>query len=611
MQQFQDSLADFTRDKRVLVLSLMAVIIGAISSLVAYALVWLIGLITNLAFYQHVSAAFVSPANNHLGAWVILIPMAGGLIIGFMARYGSEQIRGHGIPEALEAILIGRSRIGLKVALLKPLSSALSIGTGGPFGAEGPIIMTGGAFGSLFAQAFNLSSAERKTLLVAGAAGGMAAIFATPVAGVLIAVELLLFEWKPRSFIPVAFSAITASILRVPLLGKGPIFPVPPHPEMAWQELLFALGVGLIAGLGSSLLTVLVYGFEDLFRKLPIHWMWWPVIGGFFVGLGGLISPQSLGVGYDTIRALLRGSVIGTVLITLLVVKMLIWSIALGSGTSGGVLAPLLIIGGAFGAIEAHWIPVGDVGLWAMISMGAMMGGTMRSPFTSIIFVLELTHDLNVLPGMLVACVAADAVTVLLMRRSILTEKVARRGHHLTREYSVDPLELMRVGEVMDDHPTSIPAAMTVGELSNQFASGNPIFTHQAFPIVDEQGSLQGIITHGDVLRWLSEGGNPAAPVKEAGTTRLVVTTPGELLSQAVYKMVDNQIGRLLVVSRENPQRLVGYVGRPNIIAARIRQLEEERLRERGWAIRFPVRFQTNGKARASEAPDSTQHQAQ
>ena len=406
------SFADFTTDVRVLYLSAMALAIGVISAFVAWALVWLIGAVTNLAYYQRLSAAFVSPANNQLGYLAVLVPMAGGLIIGIMARYGSEKIRGHGIPEALEAILISSSRMQPKVAVLKPLSSALSIGTGGPFGAEGPIIMTGGAFGSLFAQLFHLSSMERRTLLVAGAAAGMLAIFASPVAAVLLAVELLLFEWKPRSFIPVAVSSAVAAALRVPLLGMGPIFPVTAHAPLAAEGLLFALVIGIVAGLGSALLTISVYGFEDLFAKLPIHWMWWPVIGGLFVGIGGLIDPRVLGVGYDTIHALLRGDIAGPALISLLLIKALVWSIALGSGTSGGVLAPLLIMGGALGAFEAQWIPVGDVSLWAMVSMAAMMGGTMRSPLTAMVFTLELTHDLNILPALLIGTVAAEAVTV-------------------------------------------------------------------------------------------------------------------------------------------------------------------------------------------------------
>jgi chloride channel protein, CIC family len=583
----QDNLADFNRDKRILLLTLMAIAIGVIGAFIAYLLVWLIGFITNLAFYQRVSADFTSPANNHLGLLVIIVPMIGGLIIGLMARYGSEQIRGHGIPEALEAILIGRSRIGLKVALLKPLSSALSIGTGGPFGAEGPIIMTGGAFGSLFAQAFNLSSAERKTLLVAGATAGMAAIFATPLAAVLLAVELLLFEWKPRSFIPVAFAAITASLIRIPLLGPGPIFPIPPHAPLGFPEMLYALGVGVVAGLGSSLLTILVYAFEDLFRKLPIHWMYWPIIGGLFIGLGGLINPHTLGVGYDTIRALLGGNVVGVALITLLIVKALSWSIALGSGTSGGVLAPLMIIGGAFGALEAHYIPAGDAGLWVLISMAAMMGGTMRSPFTAIVFTLELTHDLNVLPGLLIACVAADAVTILLMRRSILTEKIARRGLHLTREYSVDPLELIRVSEVMDKHPDMIPPSMTLSEFADEFIFGKKVLKHQAFLVVNPPARLVGIITKNDVMNHLiSEDTVADTPIGAVCVRDPVVTYADELLSQAINKMLERQVGRLPVVSREDPGKLIGYLGRIQMVEARQRVLHEEQVRERGWAMR-------------------------
>ena len=292
IERVEDRLADFTRDKRVLTLSWMAVIVGALSAVIAYILVWLIAVITNIAFYQQFSSVFQSPDHHRLGYFVILVPVIGGLVIGLMARYGSEKIRGHGIPEALEAILFGRSRMEPKIAVLKPLSSAISIGTGGPFGAEGPIIMTGGAVGSIFAQFFHLSSAERKTLLVAGAAGGMAAIFASPVAAALLAIELLLFEWRPRSFIPVAIAAATAAALRVPLLGAGPIFPVHPHASLGGEGLIFAFIVGTIAGLGSGLLTTMVYGFEDLFNKLPFHWMWWPAIGGLCVGIGGLIEPQ-------------------------------------------------------------------------------------------------------------------------------------------------------------------------------------------------------------------------------------------------------------------------------------------------------------------------------
>jgi H+/Cl- antiporter ClcA len=427
-----NKLGDFTSTPRMITISGMAVCIGLVSAFVALGLLKLIGLFTNLFFFGRWSAALVSPAGNRLGGWEILVPVTGALIIGVMARYGSERIRGHGIPEAIEAILIGGSRIEPKVALLKPLSSALSIGTGGPFGAEGPIIMTGGAFGSMIAQLFKLTANERKTLLVAGAAGGMAATFAAPVASVLLAVELLLFEWKPRSMVPVALASVTAAAARRYIIGLGPLFPVPAHPVFIGPSgLLSCVLVGLAAGGLSALLTLAVYAAEDVFRLLPIHWMWWPAIGGLAIGVGGLIFPQALGVGYETIGALLQGDVPLKMIVGILLVKSAIWAISLGSGTSGGVLAPLLMMGGALGGIEAMFLPHEGAGFWPLVSMGAILGGTMRSPFTGVIFALELTHDVNMLLPLLLAVTIAHAFTVLTLRRSILTEKVARRGYHL------------------------------------------------------------------------------------------------------------------------------------------------------------------------------------
>jgi H+/Cl- antiporter ClcA/CBS domain-containing protein len=578
-----DELADFSTNRRVLLLSAMAVGIGAMGSLVAYALIWLIAAITNLAFYHRFSAAPAVPQGHHLGLWVVLVPVAGALIIGLMARFGSEKIRGHGIPEALEAILLGRSRIQLKVALLKPLSAAISIGTGGPFGAEGPIIMTGGAFGSIFAQQFHMSAAERKTLLVAGAAAGMSAVFATPVAAVLLAVEFLLFEWKPRSFIPVAVAAIVASVLRVPLLGAGPIFAVVAHAPPSGTELAIAAGLGVVAGFASGLLTMLVYACEDVFQKLPLHWMWWPAIGAVFIGVGGVLEPRVLGVGYNTIHSLLRGELVGAAVIGLLVAKALVWSIALGSGTSGGVLAPLLIMGGALGAFAGSWIPVGDPGLWALIGMAAMMGGTMRSPLTSMVFAVELTRDFNLFPALLVGSVAALGVTVLLMRRSILTEKLARRGHHITREYSIDPFELARVRDVMDQDVPSVPATMKLSELSDLIALGDSdISRRQGTLIVDENDQLVGIITRGDIVRALRQKQNSEMTVAEAGSGDLVVAFPDEPLYAALTKMLERDVGRLPVVERKNPGCVVGYLGRAAILSARMKFHEEENIRQRG-----------------------------
>ncbi len=581
--KIEDTLADFTQDRRTIILSLMAVVIGAVSAVVAEVLVWLIAVITNLSFYQHFSSVFQSPLHHHLGYLVILVPAIGGLVVGFMARYGSDKIRGHGIPEALESILFGRSKMQPRVAVLKPLSSAIAIGTGGPFGAEGPIIVTGGAFGSLFAQFFHLSSAERKTLLVAGAAGGMAAIFATPVAAVLLAVELLLFEWKPRSLIPVAVSSAVASTLRVFFLGSGPIFPVTLHAALGGQGLLLAFLVGTIAGLLSGLLTVAVYGVEDLFEKLPVHWMWWPALAGLVVGVGGLIEPRALGVGYDTIHQLLRGEIVGAVLVSILVAKLIVWSVALGSGTSGGILAPLLMMGGALGAILAPYLPTGDAGLWATIGMTSVMAGAMGSPLTGMVFALELTHDINLLPALLVGSMAAHAVTVFLTRRSILTKKVTRRGYHISREYTIDPLTILRVGEIMDNNPPVVPATMKVSELFQRVAQRDRnLNRRQATLIVDAEGRLAGIITRKDLLRAMEQNINPEPTVLEAGTRDLIVTYPDELLLDPVSKMAQHDIGRLPVVSREDNAKILGYIGRWSVMAARQKRIEEEVVRERG-----------------------------
>lgn len=578
-------LSDFRTNARVLLLAALAVAIGVLSAFVAKGLLWLIAVITNAIFFQRYSAELPSLAHSTLGAWVIVAPAVGALIVGLMARFGSEKIRGHGIPEALEAILLGRSLIKLKVAILKPISSAISIGTGGPFGAEGPIIMTGGAVGSLFAQFFRLTAAERKTLLVSGAAGGMAAVFATPVAAVLLAVELLLFEWKPRSFIPVAVAAIVASAMRVPLLGDGPIFPIPPHDTLGPSALLIATFIGVLGGFASGLLTQIVYFFEDLFEKLPIHWMWWPALGGLFVGLAGYFDPRVLGVGYEYIHELLQGNIIALSAGGLLLAKGIVWAVALGSGTSGGVLAPLLIIGGALGALAGHWFPSVDQGFWAMMGMAAMMGGTMRSPLTGAFFLVELTRDFNALPELFCASAGALAVTVLLLKRSILTEKLARRGQHIAREYSVDVFELMRVGDVMDIDPPLVRDNISLTAFSAQIAKGDPaVSRRQASIVLDAESKLAGIITRGDVIRAQALPGAGEFSVADAATRNVRIAYVDETLHDVIGRLLQQDIGRFPVVTREDPRTVVGYLGRAGILAARQRYYHEEEIRERGFS---------------------------
>jgi H+/Cl- antiporter ClcA len=496
------ALGDFTVTPRVLLLAVLAIAIGVVSAFVALGLLRLIGLFTNLFYFQRWSTAMVSPAGNSLGAWAVLVPVIGAILIGLMARYGSERIRGHGIPEALESILIHGSRVQPRLAVLKPISSAISIGSGGPFGAEGPIIMTGGAFGSMIAQLFHLTSAERKTLLVAGAAAGMSATFAAPLSALLLAVELLLFEWKPRSLIPVAVASATAAMARRYLLGMGPLFPVPAH--SAWIGPA-ALGgcvlAGLLGGLLSALLTSAVYLSEDAFQRLPIHWMWWPALGGLAIGIGGLIFPQALGVGYETIGALIQGDVPRSTIAGILIIKSIIWAVALGSGTSGGVLAPLLMIGGALGGMEGAFLPHQGPGFWPLISMGAVLGGTMRSPFTGIGFAMELTHDFNILLPLLVATVVAYTVSVLVLKRSILTEKVSRRGYHLSREYSVDPLEILFTREVMRTHVAAFASSASIEDAAIHLRPGRLRRGQYLYPVLDHEGRLDGVITRKDLRR--------------------------------------------------------------------------------------------------------------
>ncbi len=600
-----EELGDFTTTLRVIPISALAIVIGAVCAVLALVLLKLIGLFTNLFYFGRWNTAMVSPAGNHLGWFAVFVPVIGALLIGAMARYGSERIRGHGIPEAIEAILINGSRVEPKVAFLKPLSSAISIGSGGPFGAEGPIIMTGGAFGSMIAQLFHLTSAERKTLLVAGAAGGMSATFASPVAAVLLAVELLLFEWKPRSLIPVALASAVAAVLRRYILGIGPLFPVPEHPLFIGPKALLGCAlVGLLAGVLSALLTLSVYAAEDAFQRLPIHWMWWPAIGGLAIGLGGLIFPQALGVGYDTIGNLLQGHVTTAVILGVLLVKWFIWAVSLGSGTSGGVLAPLLMMGGALGGLETMFLPNEGAGFWPLISMGAILGGTMRSPFTSIIFAFELTHDANVFLPLLVGSVIAHAFTVLTLRRSILTEKVARRGFHLTREYSVDPLELLYVREVMRAKIVALPAENQIQDVVHSLNTKHRQ-SQRLLPVVNAEGKFLGVITRGELRERLEAEGDALLTkrLEQIVKPQAVEAHPNETLRIAVYRMAEKGVTRMPVVE-EDTRQLLGLISLDDLLKARTRHLEEERRREQ--VFKFGNYFSRGNRGEGAPAAEAS-----
>ncbi|HZD93775.1 MAG TPA: chloride channel protein [Candidatus Sulfotelmatobacter sp.] len=586
-------LGDFTTTWRVLPISAIAMVIGVVSAYVAVGLMWLIGLCTNLFFYGRLRTSLDSPAGHHLGYAVVLVPMIGGLLVGIIARFGSDRIRGHGIPEAIEAILLRGAKVEPKVAVLKPVSSAIAIGSGGPFGAEGPIIMTGGAFGSLIAQFFHLTSAERKTLLVAGAAAGMSATFAAPFAAVLLAIELLLFEWKPRSFIPVVLASVTAEAARIHLLGPGPIFPVPMHPAaLSPAILLGCLLTGVLAGAMSAALTGLVYAVEDAFAHLKmIHWMWWPALGSVAVGIGGLIYPRALGVGYDVIGQLLQGNATTQLILGVLLVKSLMWGISLGSGTSGGVLAPLLMMGGALGAMEALFLPHQGPGFWPLIAMGAILGGTMRSPLTGVIFSFELTSDYHSILPLLIACMTAHAFTVLTLKRSILTEKIARRGHHLSREYVVDPLEALAVEDVMRTEVTALRADTTIAELTRSLNSNGGSRGQRLYPVIRENRELVGVVTRSDLKKLIASVNGAHrldTRLSDLMAGEVVVACPNEPLRFVVNRMAATSLTRFPVVKSNSERILVGMISLQDLLKARELTVAEEHKRERVIRLRLP-----------------------
>jgi chloride channel protein, CIC family len=588
-----ETLRDFTTTWRVLPISGLALVIGVVSAYVAVALLKLINFFTNVFFFHRLSATPSSPGDAHLGLWVICVPVVGGLIVGLIARFGSDKIRGHGIPEAIEAILLRGAKVEPRLAVLKPVSTAISIGSGGPFGAEGPIIMTGGACGSLIAQFFHLTSAERKTLLVAGAAAGMSATFAAPFASIMLAIELLLFEWKPRSFIPVALASITAAAARVHLLGAGPIFPVPTHDVVWAPAILFGcLLAGLLSGCLSALLTQLVYAFEDAFLHLKrIHWMWWPAIGGLGIGIGGFFYPRALGVGYDVIQQLLQGNATIKLILGVLLVKCLIWSFSLGSGTSGGVLAPLLMMGGALGAVDALFLPHQGPGFWPLISMGAMLAGTMRSPLTGVIFAFELTGDYHSILPLLIACVTAHSFTVLTMARSILTEKISRRGHHLSREYVVDPLEALAVEDVMRTNVTAFPAETTLGEMESVLAHNDNPRGQRVYPVIDATQHVLGVLTRHDIQKTvdkLRDGKAGNVRLSDMLAKPAVVAYPDEPLRMVVNRMAATGLTRFPVVRQNGGQELLGLIGLQDLLKARELSVVEEHHRERVLRLRIP-----------------------
>jgi H+/Cl- antiporter ClcA len=582
--------------RRLLEMCGLACGIGVLGAGAAFALQAAIVLATNLFFFGRLSLTATAPVDHHLGLLVVLIPPLGGLLVGFLARYGSPAIRGHGIPEAMETVLVSRSRIAPRLAVLKPLATALSIGSGGPFGAEGPIIQSGGALGSLLGQVLRVTAVERKTLLAAGAAAGMAATFGAPVAAVFLAVELLLFEFRARSLLPVALASAVAAGLRWAVRGSDPLFPAVGNHAPHWIDLPLFAALGLCAGLMAVFLTRAVSLIEDAFDRLALHWMWWPALGGLAVGLVGLVFPQALGIGAEYVGQMVAGRAALGFLLAMLVCKTLAWTVALGSGTSGGVLGPLLLMGSALGGtlacLAGAILPVGpEPGLWALVCMAAVFAGATRTPLTAVVFGLELTHDTAALLPLLIACTLSDLVSLSLLKHSLMTEKIARRGVPIDHDYERDVLAAQTVGQVMTIQVEVVPQSLALVDLLARFQGGSRA-KHQGYPVVDAAGRLVGMVTRSDlpesarreVLDWLIVD-------DLMGRRGLVVTWPEEPLRDAADRMLAAGVGRLPVVAPEAPDRLVGLLSRSDVLKALARRVEDEHRRERllGSAVDRPA----------------------
>lgn len=565
-------------DGRVLWTSAWAVLVGIGAAIIAHFLAGLIGLVTNLAFYGRVSTAFVDPAGNHLGFWVIIVPPVGGLIVGIMARWGSTAIRGHGIPEAMEQVLRNESRIPPRITWLKPVSSALAIGTGGPFGAEGPIIATGGALGSLLGQLTYVSADERKTLLAAGAAAGMAAVFAAPVSAVLLAIELLLFERRARSLVPVALATVTATIVRYSIDDSHAIFAMTAIAEPGLAALVAYVLLGTLLGAIGAAITKLTYGIERAFEKLPIHFMWWPALGGLVVGVIGYIMPQTLGVGYDNIASILNGELALGMLMNLCLLKLLSWSIALGSGTSGGTLAPLFTIGGGIGCIagllSSYWLPWLNVDprVAALVGMAALFAGASRAFLTSVVFAFETTQQPHGLLPLLGGCAAAYLVSGLLMRNTIMTEKIVRRGLRVPSDYIADYLDRLAAGDVCSRNVVSLMHDQSLPEVRKWLETDGKDTRHQGFPVLGTDGRISGVVTRRDLLDARPSG---ATVVGDLVRRSPLVVMESHSAREAADHMVEEDVGRLIVIADDDPWRMVGIITRGDLLAAHKQRLRE------------------------------------
>ncbi|MBB6112566.1 H+/Cl-antiporter ClcA [Mucilaginibacter lappiensis] len=559
----------FIQKKRLLFISCLSITVAIAISLIAKVLIYLINLVTNISFYGSFSLGFHSPAGNHLGSWVIIIPAIGGVLVGIMAFYGSKAIRGHGIPEAMEQILVNESNINPAITFLKPISSAIAIGTGGPFGAEGPIIATGGALGSTLGQLFRITANERKIILAAGATAGMSAIFGTPIAAVFLAIELLLFEFSPKAILPVALACITGAAGHHLLFEAGPVFPMPDLPSPSNLALGIYSFMGIIIGFLSLGITKIVYIIEDNFEKLPIHWIWWPAIGGLAVGVIGFFAPHTLGVGYDNITGLLSGKWPLIIICNLLFLKFLSWAIALGSGTSGGTLAPLLTMGGAAGALIGTLILLVfpnsgiSIPMAALIGMSAMFAGASRAYLTSITFALEATMQSHALLPLLGACTAAYMVSFFLMENTIMTEKIARRGIFTPDSFEPDLLQKMVVSQVINDEATVINLNNSIADV-RAWASTNNIHDNYLI-VVNNDGEFNGTLKLTDIY---NSSLDPALPLEDMLKKEVWASVKSNDTLRYAMEMMSKTDVEVLPVLSSGEEQVMGILSYRDIISA-------------------------------------------
>jgi H+/Cl- antiporter ClcA len=554
--------------KRLFTISALSILIAICISFIAKLLVYLIDLITNISFHGNFSIEHSSPTDNTYGLFVIAVPTIGGLVVGLMAFYGSKAIRGHGIPEAMEQILTNQSKIKPAIIYLKPLSAAISIGTGGPFGAEGPIIATGGALGSTLGQLLRITHNERKILLAAGATAGMAAIFGSPIAGIFLAIELLLFEFSPRSFIPVALACITGAAGHHLLFGAGVVFPLNSAIEPASNSALgFYSIMGIVIGLLSVLVAKIVYLIEDGFEQLPIHWAWWPAIGGLAVGVVGYFAPRTLGVGYNNIIDILSGTMTIQILLSLSLLKFVSWAVSLGSGTSGGTLAPLLTIGGATGALLGtliiYWFPASGVTipLAALVGMSAMFAGASRAFLTSIVFALETTGQSNALLPLLATCTSAYIISYFIMENTIMTEKIARRGIKTPYSYEPDVLEKITVKQVLTHNGMVISEENNIKEV-REWLNQEQDYQSNYFIISSNEGKYRGILSSSNLFSNHHPHENLVGTLIKRNNIYIEINST---LRMAVEIMAKENIDVLPVVSKEN---IIGILSYHDIIAS-------------------------------------------